>query len=137
MSRATFARQFQDRLRRSAADLLTDIRMTLAANKLKKPMASTAAVAAEVGYQSEAAFQRAFKRRIGVTPAQWRRSVANWELPVSELDMTLGAAGGLRWMISPSNSYVSDAWMWPHVHAASRNSAGPIWSKNHVVLGAG
>lgn len=77
MSRATFARHFQDRLGRSAADLLTDIRMTLAANKLKKPMASTAAVAAEVGYQSEAAFQRVFKQRIGVTPAQWRHSVAN------------------------------------------------------------
>jgi AraC-like DNA-binding protein len=28
---------------------------------------------APVGYQSEAAFQRAFKQRMGVTPAQWRR----------------------------------------------------------------
>jgi AraC family transcriptional regulator, activator of mtrCDE len=77
MSRATFARHFQERLRRSAADLQTDIRMTLAANKLKESSASTAAVAAEVGYQSEAAFQRAFKQRLGVTPAHWRRSLAN------------------------------------------------------------
>jgi AraC family transcriptional regulator, activator of mtrCDE len=77
MSRATFARHFQERLRRSAADLQTDIRMTLAANKLKESSASTAAIAAEVGYQSEAAFQRAFKQRLGVTPAQWRRSLAN------------------------------------------------------------
>ena len=77
MSRATFARHFQERLRRSAADLQTDIRMTLAANKLKEPWASTATVAAEVGYQSEAAFQRAFKQRLGVTPAQWRRSQTN------------------------------------------------------------
>jgi AraC family transcriptional activator of mtrCDE len=74
LSRATFARQFQDRLGRSASDLLTDIRMTLAANTLRKSSVSTAAVADMVGYQSEAAFQRAFKQRMGITPAQWRRA---------------------------------------------------------------
>ncbi len=45
MSRATLARNFQERLGRSASDLLTDIRMTLAANELRKSSASTAAVA--------------------------------------------------------------------------------------------
>jgi AraC family transcriptional activator of mtrCDE len=73
MSRATLARQFQEKLGRSAADLLTDIRMTLAANELRKPFFSTGAVAEAVGYQSEAAFQRAFKSHMGVTPAQWRK----------------------------------------------------------------
>ena len=75
MSRATLARHFQEKLGKSASDLLTDIRMTLAANELKKSSVSTAAVAETVGYQSEAAFQRAFKQRMGVTPAHWRRSV--------------------------------------------------------------
>ncbi|MET3843740.1 AraC family transcriptional regulator [Bradyrhizobium sp. OAE829] len=73
MSRATLARQFQEKLGRSASDLLTDIRMTLAANELKNPSLSTGAVAEAVGYQSEAAFQRAFKSHMGVTPAQWRK----------------------------------------------------------------
>jgi AraC family transcriptional activator of mtrCDE len=73
MSRATLTRQFQEKLGRSASDLLTDIRMTLAANELKKSSLSTGAVAETVGYQSEAAFQRAFKGHIGVTPAQWRK----------------------------------------------------------------
>ncbi|HEY4090485.1 MAG TPA: AraC family transcriptional regulator [Luteibacter sp.] len=73
MSRATFARLFQEKLGHSASDLLTDVRMTLAANELKKPSVSTMAVAETVGYQSEAAFQRAFKLHMGVTPAQWRR----------------------------------------------------------------
>src|SRR5260370_28634561 len=59
--------------KRSASDLLTDIRMTLAANELKRSSLSTGAVAEAVGYQSEAAFQRAFKGHIGVTPAQWRK----------------------------------------------------------------
>jgi AraC family transcriptional activator of mtrCDE len=35
---------------------------------------STGAVADAVGYQSEAAFQRAFKGHMGVTPAQWRKA---------------------------------------------------------------
>jgi len=60
---------------KSAGELLTDIRMTLAANELKKPSASTAAVAETVGYRSEAAFQRGFKQRMGMTPARWRKTV--------------------------------------------------------------
>ncbi|WP_084799510.1 AraC family transcriptional regulator [Bradyrhizobium sp. Ai1a-2] len=74
MSRATLARQFQEKLGRSPTDLLTDIRMTLAANELKNSSLSTGAVAESVGYQSEAAFQRAFKGHMGITPAQWRRT---------------------------------------------------------------
>ena len=73
MSRATLARQFQDKLGRSASDLLTQIRMMQAANELKRSQLSTGAVAEQVGYQSEAAFQRAFKGHIGFTPAQWRK----------------------------------------------------------------
>jgi AraC family transcriptional regulator, activator of mtrCDE len=74
MSRATFARHFQKNLGRSAADLLLDIRMTLAGNELRKPQSSAAAVAEAAGYQSEAAFQRVFKQHMGITPAQWRRA---------------------------------------------------------------
>lgn len=74
MSRATLARHFRNSLGRSADDLLLDIRMTLAANELKKPTVSTAAVAEAAGYRSEAAFQRVFKQHLGVTPAQWRGS---------------------------------------------------------------
>jgi len=73
ISRATLARQFHEKLGRSASDLLTDIRMALAANELKRSSLSTGAVAEAVGYQSEAAFQRAFKDYMGVTPAQWRK----------------------------------------------------------------
>ena len=73
MSRATFIRHFQERLGRSAIDLLTDIRMTIAANALNTSDMSTGAVAELAGYQSEAAFQRAFKHQMRITPAQWRR----------------------------------------------------------------
>jgi AraC family transcriptional activator of mtrCDE len=75
VSRATFIRHFQERLGRSASELLTDIRMTVAANALKGSEMSTGAVAELAGYQSEAAFQRAFKQQMGATPAQWRRGL--------------------------------------------------------------
>jgi len=77
MSRATLARHFQETLGRSASDLLTDIRMTLAARKLEDPSLSTGAVGEDVGYQSEAAFQRAFKQHMGMTPALWRKERRN------------------------------------------------------------
>jgi AraC family transcriptional activator of mtrCDE len=76
VSRATLVRLFQESLGRSASDLLTDIRMTLAANELRKPNLSTGAVGETAGYQSEAAFQRAFKQHMGMTPAKWRKQVA-------------------------------------------------------------
>jgi AraC family transcriptional activator of mtrCDE len=73
MSRATFMRHFQDKLGRSAVELLTDIRMSLAANELKKPAMTTEAVADLVGYRSVAAFRRVFTERMGMTPGQCRR----------------------------------------------------------------
>lgn len=79
MSRATFMRHFQDKLGRSAMELLTDIRMSLAANELKKPAMSTEAVADTVGYRSVAAFRRAFTDKMRMTPGQWRRLARNSE----------------------------------------------------------
>ncbi|WP_206998002.1 AraC family transcriptional regulator [Trinickia mobilis] len=72
MSRATFVRHFDDALGRSANDVLTEIRMTLAARKLAQGDEPIAAIGEAVGYQSEAAFQRTFKRHTGVSPARWR-----------------------------------------------------------------
>jgi AraC family transcriptional activator of mtrCDE len=73
MSRATFMRHFQEKLGRSAYDLLTDIRMSLASNALKRPSATTESVAETVGYQSVAAFRRSFSQWMGMTPGEWRR----------------------------------------------------------------
>jgi AraC family transcriptional activator of mtrCDE len=79
MSRATFVRHFQDRLGCSALHLLTDLRMSLAANELKKPGISTEAVAETVGYRSVSAFRRVFAERMGMTPGEWRRLAHNDE----------------------------------------------------------
>ena len=77
MSRATLVRQFQEKVGRSPSDFLADIRMAVAANELRRPGVSTESVAETVGYQSVAAFRRAFSSRMGMTPGDWRRCAIN------------------------------------------------------------
>jgi AraC family transcriptional activator of mtrCDE len=77
MSKATFMRQFQDAIGRSATDILTEVRMTIAGRMLLQTSTPVAVIGEMVGYQSDAAFQRVFKRKIGVTPARWRVSGGN------------------------------------------------------------
>jgi AraC-like DNA-binding protein len=49
-------------------------RMRIAANMLREGKQNTATIAYEVGFNSEAAFNRAFKREYGEPPATWRRN---------------------------------------------------------------
>jgi AraC family transcriptional regulator, activator of mtrCDE len=72
MSRASFARHFDDAIGRSASDVLTEIRMAVASRMLAHDARPVADIGEAVGYLSDAAFQRAFKRRVGLTPSQWR-----------------------------------------------------------------
>ena len=55
---------------------LTQWRMLLAANILSRSNASLARIAEDVGYQTDTAFSRAFRREYGSPPAAWRRSQA-------------------------------------------------------------
>ncbi len=50
--------------------------MQLAADRIRNGADSLAAVAADIGYESEAAFNRAFKRVTGTTPGRWRDGAA-------------------------------------------------------------
>ena len=52
---------------------LTNWRMQLAANHLLSGADSVAVIANRVGYESEAAFSRAFKKAVGAPPSQWRK----------------------------------------------------------------
>ena len=53
---------------------LANWRMQVAAQQLRNTSVSLAQVADIVGYDSEAAFSRAFKKAFGTAPATWRRS---------------------------------------------------------------
>ncbi|WP_173921374.1 AraC family transcriptional regulator [Agromyces sp. Marseille-P2726] len=73
MSRSSFSARFSGMLGEAPMAYLTRWRMTVAAGRLRDDHATVAQVAAELGYQSEAAFTRAFARTMGTTPGAVRR----------------------------------------------------------------
>jgi len=74
-SRSLFAKRFTDLLGMPPMHYLAQWRMQIASERLGSGNANVASVAAEIGYESEAAFSRAFKKMMGVPPSDWRRGV--------------------------------------------------------------
>ncbi|HLN97056.1 MAG TPA: AraC family transcriptional regulator [Pyrinomonadaceae bacterium] len=73
LSRTRFAERFRYFLGESPIAYLAQWRLKLGAQMLQSTEQSVAEIAAEVGYGSEAAFNRAFKRQFDCPPAQFRR----------------------------------------------------------------
>jgi AraC-like DNA-binding protein len=66
------AERFRRYLLETPIAYLTRWRLQLGAQMLKSTSSSVAQIAAEVGYESEPAFNRAFKREFGLPPARFR-----------------------------------------------------------------
>lgn len=75
-SRASLVRDFRRLADMTPFDLLTDLRLTLARHRLATGAGSLADIADDAGYQSPAAFGRAFKRRFARSPGDIRRTRA-------------------------------------------------------------
>jgi AraC-like DNA-binding protein len=73
-SRSVLAERFQQLVGSSPIQYLTQWRMLLAANLLARSNAPLSRIAEDVGYQTDTAFSRAFRREYGTPPAAWRRS---------------------------------------------------------------
>jgi AraC-like DNA-binding protein len=73
-SRSVLAERFTRVVGLAPMLYLTRWRLQLAAERLARGSAKVAAIGAQVGYDSEAAFSRAFKRETGQSPAAWRRN---------------------------------------------------------------
>jgi len=73
LSRSSLAQRFTDFIGQPPMQYLTRWRLTIAAQRLRNEKIALARLAADSGYDSEAAFNRAFKRALGTTPAAWRR----------------------------------------------------------------
>jgi AraC-like DNA-binding protein len=77
ISRSVLAERFTKFVGHPPIEYLTNWRMQLAANQLRSSTASVVEVANDVGYESEAAFSRAFKKAVGAPPSEWRKSRAS------------------------------------------------------------
>lgn len=72
-SRPTLARRFTAEMKRSPGAYLTQLRMQEAAHLLRETDDSLGAIAERVGYRSEFAFHRAFRREMGEPPGSFRK----------------------------------------------------------------
>ncbi len=75
LSRSAFADRFTTLIGVPPMRYLLNWRMQVATQKLRETRQTIAQIAFEVGYESEAAFTRAFRREFGAPPAAWRREV--------------------------------------------------------------
>lgn len=75
VSRSTLATRFTQLLGQPPMQYLTQWRLQLAVNLLRSTDAGISKIASQVGYESEAAFNRAFKRHLGTPPATWRHNL--------------------------------------------------------------
>jgi len=73
MSRSAFAARFASLVGMTAMQYVTQWRMNTALTHLRDEDVSVAVIAERLGYQSEAAFSRTFKRVMGATPGSFRR----------------------------------------------------------------
>jgi len=73
LSRSALGERFTQLIGVAPMHYLANWRMQVAARELRRSTASLAEVAQIVGYESEAAFSRAFKKAFGTAPAAWRR----------------------------------------------------------------
>ena len=85
MSRSAFAERFVELIGEPPMQYLTRWRLALAAQRLRTGNETIARVAERAGYESEAAFNRAFKREFGMPPSAWRKSVREQEVDAAQI----------------------------------------------------
>lgn len=81
VSRSVLANRFTKLVGQPPMQYLTGGRMQAAAQLLSRGTAKVSEIASEVGYESEAAFSRAFKKATTAAPAAWRDVRTNQALP--------------------------------------------------------
>jgi AraC-like DNA-binding protein len=75
LSRSAFADRFVKRVGTPPAAYIAQVRLESAAELLQYTTQSIGAIATQVGYESEAAFSRAFSKRYAMAPSRWRRQL--------------------------------------------------------------
>lgn len=76
ISPAYLSAQFKKYQKMNFLDCLTELRINAAKELLSDPFRSSAEVASMVGYEDASYFARAFKKRTGMTPTQYRRQAS-------------------------------------------------------------
>ena len=81
MSRSAFAMRFKELLGQTPLEYVTEWRMQKAIELLQKDNKKLVEIAQTVGYESDAAFSKAFRRVVGVAPREYRKNGADGHQP--------------------------------------------------------
>ncbi len=114
ISRSALTEKFTRFIGQAPMAYLTDWRLELGAEALRSTSRSVQRVALDSGYESEAAFNRAFKRRFSVPPARYRRE-ARAAVADEDSARSVTRSGGARLTASASaGRRISAPWRcWP------------------------
>jgi AraC-like DNA-binding protein len=96
LSRSALAQRFTELLGQPPMQYLARWRMQIAAQELLASSKSLAAVAEQIGYESEAAFSRAFRREFGMPPAGWRKHQGKVDGAAESAHAASGVHGSAR-----------------------------------------
>jgi len=101
MSRSAFAARFKQKIGETPLAYLARWRMFRAACLLRQSDKSQGEIAGLIGYETEAAFSKAFKRSLGVAPGAYRRGEGGMDLravlrPNTEAAAANGAGSGVQ-----------------------------------------
>ena len=99
LSRSALHERFVSFLGHPPMHYLASWRIQLGARLLRESNRTVATIALDVGYDSEAAFSRAFRRMVGLPPAAWRKAQAGAQSRVGALFAGTGAGQGVGLMV--------------------------------------
>lgn len=133
MSRSAFAERFTALIGEPPMRYFAKWRMKIAANMLRDGRRTSGAVAFDVGFSSEAAFVRAFRREFGEPPATWRRRQAESVQPSQRASAApeegeCRSEDGTRigFAISGAGYPLVQPAIW--FHDCARDPASPAWA---------
>ena len=86
MSRSVFALRFREIVGTTPLEYLTRWRMLLAADRLKNSKDGLSTIAQSLGYESDSAFGKAFRRTMGCSPRQYTRSAPPCSIPLNHAE---------------------------------------------------
>jgi len=79
MSEAHFRRLFSSYMKMSPVGYINSVRINIACDYMRKTNDSIFDIAHKCGFSTESTFHRNFKKVMGISPGEWRRSPENWE----------------------------------------------------------
>ncbi len=89
MSESHFRRLFEENIGMTPVDYLNQVRVKKACDMIRKTGYSMEEIAVKVGFTTTSTFNRNFKRIVGTSPYQWKKSPENFEIRLADFNILI------------------------------------------------